>query len=253
MQTHKKCCIIIAAVLSVLLHSYIARGQNITKPEGVFRQKENSRIRLILRNDYFLLLNQDGHDHIVLHNNTDTLAYGTWSWNPQQRLIALSTPVEWNNNILLTTVEEKEALSPDSLYIYITNPIDTYRIRNQERLRDLVYRLRLSSDLPAFDSLTKAESYTASPIVLHRPEGLHIKRISINITPVASIPVRHIGMDSLFSSSYKPLSTTANSFRFNFPALTYDFISYLRLNEDHIKVLSRYKLLWNGKEYIKTR
>ena len=37
----------------------------------------------------------------------------------------------------------------------------------------------------------------------------------------------------------------------NLPQLGYDYINYLRLVDDYVKIEDKKRLIWNGKEYIK--
>ncbi len=218
--------------------------------KGIYIQKGNKNIQLILNKGTFLYVNTYNQVHAPLYNCGDTLAYGYWTIDNGHNLLILNSPEELNTSYLYMDVKEKTELNNDSLYFFIYNPIEDHYKKYNEKYRELFYSISITSNNPGFDTWIAAKKFDKNPIRLLKPQN-SIESFSINIMPKHDISVRHVGIREIYTLGYKIINPNSNVFTIKLPQLGYNYINYLRLEEDYVKIKNKNSLIWNGKEYIK--
>jgi hypothetical protein len=218
---------------------------------GVYLQEGNEHEQFVLNDDatFFYVDTYEQMD-APPYKCCDTLAYGYWSIEKGCGLLKINSPEEINTSYIYMDIKEKSEFSNDSLYFYIYNPIEDHYKKYNEKYRELFYSLLVTSNSPDFDARLAAKEFDVNPIVLPRPKS-NVESFSIKILPKNNIPVRHVGVREIYTLDYGVKNLNSNVFVIQLPQLSYNYISYLRLVDDYVKIENKSKLIWNGKEYVK--
>jgi hypothetical protein len=218
--------------------------------KGVYLQEGAPNVQFVLNDRTFLYVDTYMQMDAPPYKCCDTLAYGSWSIDKGCGLLILNSPEELNTSYINMDVKEKSELSSDSLYFFIYNPIENHYKEYNEKYRELFYSLLITSDSPDFDARLAVKEFDVNPIKQPKPKS-NIESFSIKVIPKHNIPVQHIGVREIYTLDYNVKNPNSNVFIIKLPQLSYNYINYLRLVGDYVKIESKNKLIWNGKEYVK--
>lgn len=229
--------------------SYKFQSKDLT---GVYLQQENRNIKLVINKEGFLHIDANMQMYSPTFKCCDTLSYGYWCMDNDRGFLMLSSPEELNTSYTFMEVEEKKMEENDSIYFYIDNPIEMHYKINKEKYRELFYTISITTNNSNFDSRFTFEKYDTNPIKLYNPNHVNIQKFNISIIPKCDIPVRNIEIKEIYTIEYEVKNPNSNVFKITLPQLDYGYISYRRLTNDYIKIVNKNKLMWDGKEYVKS-
>lgn len=213
---------------------------------GIYKQEGNSNVKLILNENEFVYIDPYTND-LALYTCCDTITKGTWV--KENNLLCLSTP-QLKSTLLDIYVDELSEMPKDTLYFYLQNPIEEYYRKMEVKNRDIYYRVSITEkNGNLLDSWVW--EFDTNEIKILKPKGIFIAKFSISIYPKANFGGRNIGTKEISTLEYKLKSYSSNLFKINIPQLTYEFMSYLRLNRDFVRIINTNKLEWNGFFYTK--
>lgn len=210
--------------------------------EGVYKQDESKNIEFHLQGNKFALLDVNKNEHQPLYKCCDTIAYGIWK-TEGDGFVSLSSPEDLGEFVDLRVEESKKDLPKNNVVFVIDNPIESHYQKFEEDYRELSYNINISTGIDFIER--KAESNTVETKI----EG-DITEFEITILVKSDIPLRE-SLREVYTLPYKVKNPKSNYFRVSIPELTYGFLSYKRLKDDYVKIISENKLLWDGKEYSK--
>lgn len=212
---------------------------------GVYLQKDNKRIELHLNNNTFVIKDNFKPSHLAIeeYKCCDTIAYG--NWKKENDFLSFSSPKELSTFYLNTIIKEETVLSNDSVIFVIDNPIERSLKKENKNSRDLYY----SIDVGTKSNGIISKKSNSNVFKIKNVKG--INKIEITIYPSIDINLRSIANKEFYTLPYEVKNTNTNIYNIDIPKLNYGYLSYKRLNNDYVKVISKDKLLWEGKEYIK--
>jgi hypothetical protein len=213
---------------------------------------------LDLANGNFILRDAHRYAEGVPYICCDTMAQGTWRFDNGHGLLVLNT----NNSttpVLDINVKESASGNADSLYFYITSPIGR---STGKRYEGIVYNLvlhsmQLSDDPSApssakFDDFISGKLFDTNKVVIANPNHFSVRSFTLNISPTPFFRGSHVAVAILRTVTYNVDNyKSSNVFFVDVPGLVYSQITDLRLSDDFVKVISRNKLEWDGKYYIR--
>jgi len=241
-------------IITFLLNSCISHKSILSKGEieGVYFQKDLKGIELHLKKDSFVLLDAHNQEHLPTFKCCDTITYGKWSIDKKHPLLVFSTPENLGNASDLyefyyvdMNVEEKIEPSNSFITFVIDNPIEEHYKKYDEKGRELFYTVRIDTGTDITDKKTDL-----NPIKIRKTNRM-ISQFEIIINPKHNIPIRDISAREIYTLPYEIKNPKSNLFKISIPELTYGFLSYKRLKDDYVKIISKNRLLWDGKEYIR--
>ena len=215
--------------------------------QGTYRQVENNRIELSLYKGKFVLKDnfEPSHLDIELYKCCDTIAYGKWQID--NGYLELSSPEELSTYYLNMYVEEEVKSTHNSkTTVVIENPIESYYDKNNEDFRELYYSIN-ATDIRG--NSIKKKTDLSNKVDLETPNG--INSFEITVEPKYNIAIRNVATREVFTIPYQVKNPKANFFKIKIPELNYPYLTYKSLEKDYIKILSKNKLLWDGKEYVR--
>lgn len=181
--------------------------------------------------------------HLATWTCCDTISFGTWLIDGPN-LINLSS--SFNMGLVDVPCNIKEALNDNidnQLCFKINGLIEKFHKKHTYNKRGVTYILSLygkfwHKDIPFKDS----------SICIR--EEKKVEKIRISMVVNENFSGRQIGLKQFTSSIYLIRGEESNLFEINIP-VGYDYLTYLRLKEDYIKIIDNKRLKWNGEIYIK--
>lgn len=214
--------------------------------EGVYERKGNPNIKLILSKDKFSFTDPYKND-LALYTCCDTITTGFWT--KEKDLVCLSTP-QIKSSVLPIEVKEVSNFEKDTLYFYLNNPIEVYYKKYEVKERDIFYRVSITDNNGRLQS-TWIQEFNSNFIKIVMPKNLVINNFSIGIYPKAKFGGRNIGTQEVSTFVYHVKKQESNFFEINIPGLSYEFMTYIRLNRDFVRIVNKNKLEWDGYFYMK--
>ncbi|CAA0176289.1 hypothetical protein [Tenacibaculum maritimum] len=229
------------------------------KIEGVYIQKEDKGIQLEINKNSFVLKDTYKQEHLPPYDCCDTIAYGKWEKDKELPLLTLSSSEELlNSNIndnstyaYIDVKEEEKKTEKESIVFHITNPLENFYKKVDRKWKDIEYQLLISSNKSNYDNSIAVKRYSKNSIVIEKKENLNINEFEVVIYVSCKASVRNLEIREVYTMPYQVKNPKANVFKINIPQLDYGYLSYKRLNNDYVKIISKNKLLWDGKEYIR--
>lgn len=248
---------ILSSLLLVLFYSCgsSSRLSQDTIIEGKFVQKGAEWIQLHFDKDDFVFLNTLEPGHLAIFECCDTISFGKWK-NDSNGLIKLNSPAKFRDNLFLhiDVVEtEQPNYSADSLYFIINNPIEKHYQTTLRKEGELIYKI-----LPGTNDITSSLSFfqkrfSSNKFSIYKSAGTEIRGFEINVLIDPEMKLTNYNVSMLQTEYYDIKNPSANVFEVFIPDLNFQFLTHKRLNDDYVKVVSKNKLLWEGKEYVRKR
>jgi hypothetical protein len=214
--------------------------------QGVYVQKENTNIYLEFKGDAFAFVEDQKKYEMPLYQ-CDTITYGNWKLD--RNLIYVSSPRFLSTFFVNAQVKEKSAAHGDTLYFTIDNPVERHCRENKYKTCDVSYNVAIYlTDSDILDNIFK-EGYYSNFIKIPKPKGAMPDKFEVHIYPKANFGRTLIREVSTLE--YKIKDKSSNFFEINIPELDYGYLSYVRLNKDIIRVMSKNELEWDGHTYSK--
>ncbi len=239
-DTVKYCCLIL-----LFASCSVSKG-NFRNIEGIYRQTGNPNTQLIFKKSTFTFIDPYNND-LALYTCCDTITAGVWI--REDDLLCLSTP-QLASSVVNSFVKELTTGENDTIYFHIGGPIEQYYKKYEVKDRDIFYRVSLTEDNGNLLS-SWLQEYKSNVIKIPKPRGVTINRFSISAYPSAKFGGRNIGTKEVSTSQYQIKNESSNLFQVYIPQLSYEFMSYIRLNRDFVRILSTNKLEWDGHIYTK--
>jgi hypothetical protein len=214
--------------------------------QGVYKQKDNSNFKLTLSENRFTYVDAYAND-LALYTCCDTITTGVWV--KEKDLLCLSTP-QIKSSILNIDVKENSNKKGDTIFFYLKNPVETYHKNFQVKNRHIYYTIFLEDKQANFFKETY-QKFDSDIIKVYKPQGVVLDNFSINVYPSINFGGRNIGIREVSTIKYQVKDSTSNLFEVSIPQLNYEFMTYLRLDRDFIRVINKNKLEWDGHFYIK--
>lgn len=190
----------------------------------------------------------------------DSITYGSWKIDNVHGILSLSTP-QLPQYFVSEKVHEESGLSKDSLYFFITNPIERsmgekhenilYNIFFQSYTPSELHNSGLRTHLSLDDSVANIK-YNTNRIVIANKNHAKITSFTIIIMPTADYSGRN-ALRLILTKQQIVNDGNSNVFKINMPDLTYGFITYLRLTDVYVKIVNNNELEWNGNRYLKAQ
>lgn len=177
----------------------------------------------------------------------DTITYGNWEIE-NNKMISID-----NTNLISSIIESEFQESfkfNDSVAIHINNPIEYFYLKNKENVRGILYEVVISSNDSYFD-VKVSGIYQNNLIKFYKPNNIKIRQITIFVIPTHNYDMCNLGERYFYTIDYVVKNEKSNSFNVEMPMLTYNFMSYIRLNRDFIKIINKSHLEWNGEVFSK--
>lgn len=225
--------------------------QSYKMVHGVFAWKDDARLKLVIRDGSFAYIDsRKGGD--LATPCCDSLTYGEVSLDRGGYLL-LKSDRSLNPIFIGMNVTERKNPGSDSVEFIIHNPIEEkFRKYNSEG-SDLIYTL--SVDPIGVRSEYFKENmrpFQGNRIRFYNPKKAGISSFSITIQPQCSVYVKNLVVREMNTGAYTVKDNGANVFEISMPQLSYGFISYLRLDGDYAKIVDENRIIWKGKEFVKT-
>ncbi|HKG08320.1 MAG TPA: hypothetical protein VKB19_17775 [Pedobacter sp.] len=214
---------------------------------GTYLRKDLRNEKLIFsgpRFSYEMPINR----HNPEFNCCDTITFGTWKQHGKD-FIALTSAQFLFEKDLGVDVTESQVGQQDSIRLLVTNLIES-QLKFTGNKRDVIYSLKIFT--PSGSKIINAEprgSGNSFKFLMGKNEV--IEKFYITASPGQAFWGRNKGVESVNTKLYEVRRFSSNYFIVNIPLLTYDFLTYLRLNGDFIKINNNRSLVWDGKIYEK--
>ena len=238
-------------LISVTLFCSCKTSRMLPSPfeSGIFWNKEDNT-QLDLRVDHsFVYENLPNSGDLDLYTCCDTITYGTWKLR-ENNLLEFSTPESLN--IPITRMEVKEhSGATDSLEIMINSPLEDFYEYPPGNERDVVYRIIWYTNSTSFELAQVNKQYAQRHIKISIPQDVTVTGFGIEIIPASSFGGQQVGYRSWVTPAYQILEQASSTFVVELPDLSYNYLTYQRLEGDFIYVKSEQVLLWDGKEYLR--
>ncbi|MBY0535569.1 MAG: hypothetical protein K2P88_06945 [Chitinophagaceae bacterium] len=232
--------------IMVMATSCIVQKAAMKEFVGTYIEVGDPNTQLILTVDRFSLVSPYEND-LAVYTCCDTVATGTWV--KEGGMLVFSTP-QFFNSIQDVEVKELVVDKNDSLYFRIRNPIEDFYIKNPDAKREIEYRIVLFDKSGSYlDSWVN--KYHSNQIGIPKVNGKIGSGFEVTAYVMSNYQGRNVGTKIIDTKKYLLKNSEANMFEVAVPSLTYEFITYRRLNRDFIKIVSSSKLEWDGKVYQK--
>ncbi len=241
----KKTNIILSYIVLGLLICSCASKQDYI---GLY-YSEDDNINFVLEEQNFLITNTKGKSNSP-YKCCDTISYGNWEKVKNNDFIKISSPNNFNTNVINISVNEYLNNSTDSIYLIINNPIENHYKKFSETYRELYYSIEISSNNTDFNARVAQMKWNTNQIQIQKPKGLIIDEITIVIVPKSDMKVRSLEAKIIYTSPYKVINNKNNSFKIELSSLSYQYINLLRLFDDFVKI-EKESLIWNKKIFKK--
>ncbi|MEK7225227.1 MAG: hypothetical protein AAB221_06055 [Bacteroidota bacterium] len=234
---------ILIAVVGCKSQKYLAKDFN-----GDYINESNSNKKLNFKETDFCFVDP-GNKHHAWFFCCDTITIGKWEL--KENLIELTTP-QLNQVSLGISVEESKLEPEDTIYFYLSNPVeDHYKYNSPGGHRYITYHIYIKAKESFFFDRHVGKEYNSDIIAIYKPKNIQIEEFAVWVYISGNYWGRNIGVRNIETEVYSPKSSSNNVFKVTIPQLSYEFLTYLRLEKDFIKVLNKKKLEWDGKIYTK--
>lgn len=218
--------------------------------QGIYVQKENSNIYLEFKGDAFAFVENQKKYEMPLYQ-CDTITYGNWKLD--HNLIYVTSAEFLNTFFVNAQVKEKNTAQVDTLYFTIDNPVEQHyrKYKYNSKSREIYYKISSDGVNTGFLDEIFAKDFDTNQIKVLKPKGAILDKFEIRIYPKANFGRTLIREVSTLE--YKIKDKSSNFFEINIPDLDYGYLSYVRLNKDLIRVMSKNELEWDGHTYSKKK
>jgi len=240
------------SLLSLFLICSCSSTRQITQPfvSGNFWNLEDNTQIALNSEGSFVYSNLPSSGDLSLYTCCDTIAYGDWQKINGSNILMFSTPDRLNIPMAHMVVTES-AGEPGVLEIIINSPLEDFYREDSNYRRDVEYRVELFTNSTKFELTNVNKLYSQNHIRISVPEGVVINGFFIEIIPTSFFGGQNIGYRKWSTIDHNVLGLDSMSFMVEMPDLSYENLTYLRLNQDYIYIKSSDLLLWDGKEYIR--
>ena len=240
--------IIINLHLFLLLIASCSSAQYSQKDmQGTYSQEGNKNIKLVFKNNKFAYTDAYTSD-LALYTCCDTITTGIWGI--EKGLLYLSTP-QLSSSIIDAYVTEKSTPGKDTLYFYLNNPIEDFYKTNNVKARDILYKVSIDAVNSNYFERSLLQEYSSNLIKVYKPRDIKIDKFYILAYPNSNFGGRNIATRELRTFEYQVKNEKSNVFEINVPQFNYAYLSYIRLNKDFVRIISKNKLEWDGHFYTK--
>ncbi len=243
MGIKSKClCVAVAFLSSCASFKYVSDNF-----EGTYLQQGNANVKLVFNQGTFLHIDTYQQTHMPPYDCCDTISYGYWELEKPGVLKLFSDPKLY---LPIDLVVKESSTDDDSVHFIITNPIED--MYEEGKRPDILYSLDIDSDARALRySFTNYRD--TNKITLGNPQAGKVRAFSISIYPKHTFRGRNIGTREATTIEYSVKNTSSNVFEIRIPDLDNGYLTYKRLNDDYVKIVSTNKLMWDGQEYVKSK
>jgi hypothetical protein len=227
-----------------LLLSLGSCNSKITRNQlkGKYFQQEDKTCMLTLEDKSFSISSLRSHHPTYIC--CDTLTKGNW-YLRNDKLIVLDNQLSLSNHVQSEAHESIREMK-DSFYIYIINPVETDTKREGWRTRKICYRAYVTKgdDEAILDTLVNSDS-----IRLFNTHS--IKSITLLIYTTPYFLGRYNAEDFFITTEYELKSRQTNILFIEMPKLTYEYMTYIRIKQDFVRIANKNCLEWHGNKYFK--
>ena len=215
---------------------------------GTYLQDYDKNTMLIFNQNDFVIKEKYKQVDAPPFSCCDTTTIGVWSLLSKSKVVSIDNSSYFNKMIDIKVIE-KNTSPKDSIFIYLNNSIEEIYKKNRTR-RDISYYIEFDSDNTEFGLLSSA-MYDTNVIKLFNPHHYNINSLQIYVHPKFNFSGRNIAERFFVTQEYNIKNEGANRFIINIPDLTYEYMSYIRLKKDFIRIINKNKLEWDGEIYTK--
>ena len=233
-------------ILSVCIFGCKTRSYLPLDLYGVYKIKGSAE-ELILNNKSFVF-KAEGNKHSSEWVCCEVISEGSWQLDHGTGFLILKSRPSLDSALKITASERIENIG-DTIKVFIENPIEQFYRKSGIKIRDITYGIYIEAENGYLSDLLAA-GYIRNFAYFLRPKGVKIQRIMITISPGPLFGGRNIGVKEAFGvHSFKDVKS--NIIKIDIPDLTYEFLTYLRVENEFVKILNRNNLMFNGKIYSK--
>ena len=220
--------------------------------EGIYCRDNQKNFVLCLQDNFFSYFEKRNGGYSI-YTCCDTITKGSYQVDNSNNLLYLSTSDYLNDCILRTKVQERKSRIDDSLFINLTNPIESLDLGDlKQQTNRLFYRVKLEGSDFSFLSQISGQIYESPKIKIFIPKDIKINNISFEIYPnYNSLQVRNFNVQYITTVKYYIKDIESKNFDVDIPGLDIRYLAYLRLHKDIIKIIDTNKLEWDGHYFIK--
>jgi len=238
---------------AIILSSFSLTKCNVHKKdiEGVFVQKKDNRILIVLKDDKISIRNTYRQLDAPPFNFCDTTTFGDWELIERGKLIKFNSDNSLGGselNFLDFNVKELQLKDSDSIIIKFNNPIESGYLKTKNNTKELIYSCFLFSDFGDLNS-----QITENNIATFIKPDSSLNKIVFEIYPNYNFKGRNVGVRVITNLGYKFKNPKSNYFEINMPNLSYNYLTYLRFNGEFIRVIDKDHLEWQGEIYVKKK
>lgn len=232
---------------SVCMYSCATAQVSPKDINGVYVQKENKNIFIEFKGDKFAFVEDQSKYEMPLYQ-CDTITYGDWKLD--RDLLYVSSPEFLSTFFVNAQVKEKSIDHGDTLYFTIDNPIEGHFRKYKSKSRSIYYKISIEGTGSLDEIFWK--DFDTNRIKIYRPKGAILEKFEIKIYPKVNFGGRAL-IREVSSLEYEIKDKSSNFFEVTIPELDYGYLSYVRLNRDIIRVMSKNELEWDGHTYLKRK
>jgi len=215
---------------------------------GAYWNQEDGTIFSISKDNTFIYKNSPNQGDLALYTCCDTISFGVWR-KLRGDILEVSTPEYLNIPITKIQVQELESDIKKSIEFIIESPIEEFYKNNPSNRRAVRYQIELVTNDIQFELSQVNKLYDDNKIIINIPERIRIEGFIIEIIPTSFFGGQNMGHRRWSTLKYDIQDKKATKFMVKLPDMSYDYLSYLRLEKDYILLKNKDILLWNNKEY----
>lgn len=215
-----------------------------TFKNSVFKQVGGYESELHLVDSNFVLVSPPGAARCC-----DTISKGTFKFDSSRHLLRLTSFPYINDNKIDLVVKEQLKVGEDSIIFEFTSPVQAWEDGSYGKNIKFYYRIIVNIRNKINPKLTDWVSKISDKPRISLPISKTDDYVSffVEIFPnYYHIPIRNFPFPVIASKSYSILDSKSNTFKIDFPVLTFDYLAYKRLNDDIIVIKDKDTLEWDG-------
>lgn len=234
----KKSCLLI--VLTVALLQFSCKSKNFYS--GLY---ETNRYQILLNNGNYLIKDKFSENYLCC----DSFSWGNYE-KINNNFIKLTSEESFSEKYIDFKVVENVKESSDTIYININNPIEERYISYKDNRREIYYKVVLFSNKSHFDSKIYSQKWNQNQIKFSIPKDFKIEYFYIEVFVEEDILLSNRLTYNKFSTfDYKLQNNKSNYFEVNIEDLNYNFLNFLRLDNEYLKIDSK-KIIWRDEEFL---
>lgn len=206
---------------------------------------ETNRYLIELNNGYYLIKDKFSENYLCC----DSLSWGNYEKIKNNNFIKLTSEESILEKYIDFNVVENIKKSSDTIYININNPIEERYKSYRDNKREIYYKIVLFSNKSHFDSKLYSQKWNQNQIKFSIPKDYKIEYFYIEIFVEDDIMLPNRIYNKFSTFDYKLQDNKSNYFEINMEDLNYNFLNFLRLNDEYLKI-DRKKIIWRGEEFL---